>query len=132
MCCGVPGDLLLKNESVLNIRRVLRHLVIHSDSCGCLSPGVKSWLLHHGNAPARTSLLVRNFFANDNTVFTRLGPLRLFLFPNLRRPMKSRRFPRKKDFAGRAQGYTKKCLSEVLRGSEKALSQVYYILTGTI
>lgn len=27
----------------------------------------------------------------------------------------------------RAQGYTKKCLSEELRGLEKALAQVYYI-----
>ena len=29
--------------------------------------------------------------------------------------------------AGRDQGYTKKCLSEVFRGLEKALAQVYYI-----
>ena len=68
MCCGVSGDLLLKNESVLNIRRVLRHLVIHSDSCGCLSSGVKSRLLYHGNAPAHTSLVVRNFFANQHLI----------------------------------------------------------------
>ena len=32
-----------KNESVLSVRRVMRHLVIHLDSCSCLSPGVKSW-----------------------------------------------------------------------------------------
>ena len=67
-----------ESESVLSVRRVMRHLVIHSDSCGCLSPGVKSWLLHHGNEPAHRTLLIRNVLANNNTVFTRLGPLRLF------------------------------------------------------
>ena len=49
----------------------MQHLVIHSDSCGCRSSDVKSWLLHHDNAP----LLVRNVLANNNTVFTRLVPV---------------------------------------------------------
>ena len=35
-------------------------------------------MLHHANASAHTSLLVLNFLANNNTVFTRLGPLLLF------------------------------------------------------
>ena len=55
----------------------MRHLVIHTDSCRCQSPGVKSWLLHHSKSPAHTSLLVRNVLPN-NTVFTRSGPLRLY------------------------------------------------------
>ena len=63
-----------KNESVLSVRRVMRHLVIHSGSCDCLSPSVKLWLLHHRNSPAHTPLLVRNVLP----IFTRLGPLRLF------------------------------------------------------
>ena len=51
-----------KKESILSECHEMRHLVIHSDSCGCLPPGVNSWLLHHDNETAHTSLLVRNFF----------------------------------------------------------------------
>ena len=40
--------------------------------------------------------------------------------------MKGRRFATKKDFAGGTRDYTKKCFSEVLRGLEKALVQLYY------
>ena len=77
-CFGVLGDYLLsKKLSILSVRRVMRHLVIHTDSCRCQSPGVKSWLLHHSKSPAHTSLLVRNVLPN-NTVFTRSGPLRLY------------------------------------------------------
>ena len=95
-----------KNESVLSGRRVMRHLVIHSYSCGYLSPGAKSRLLHHGNEPAHTSLLVRNFLANNNNAFTRHGPLQ---------PMKGRRFAITEEI----DGLYKKCLSEVLRGFKK-------------
>lgn len=58
-----------------------------------------SWLLHHDNAPAHTSLLVRDFLAKNNTVITPqppyspdLAPCDFFLFPKLKRPMKGRRF----------------------------------------
>ena len=118
-----------KNESVLRVRRVMRHLVIQTDSCGRMSPGVMSWLLLHSKESAHTPLIVLNFLANNNTVFTRLDPLRLFLFPKLKRFTKGRRFTSKKDFAVRAQDHTKKCLSEVLRKLAKAVAQVYYILS---
>ncbi|UYV73654.1 hypothetical protein LAZ67_11000230 [Cordylochernes scorpioides] len=36
----------------------------------------KNWLLHHDNAPAHTSLLVRDILAKNNTVFPRSAPLR--------------------------------------------------------
>ena len=58
-----------------------------------------SWLLHHDNAPAHSSLLVRNFLAKNNTVIMPqppyspdLAPCDFFLFPRLKRPMKGRRF----------------------------------------
>ena len=57
------------------------------------------WLLHHDNAPAHSSLLVRNFLAKNNTLimpqppYSRdLAPYDFFLFPRLKRPMKGRRF----------------------------------------
>ena len=58
-----------------------------------------SWLLHHDNAPAHSSLLVRNFLAKNNTLIMPqppyspdLAPCDFFLFPRLKRPMKRRRF----------------------------------------
>ena len=57
------------------------------------------WLLHHDNAPAHSSLLVRNFLAKNNTVIMPqppyspdLVPCDFLLFPRLKRPMKGRRF----------------------------------------
>ncbi|UYV77019.1 hypothetical protein LAZ67_14002900, partial [Cordylochernes scorpioides] len=59
----------------------------------------KNWLLHHDNAPAYTSLLVRDFLAKNNTLmmpqppyFPDLAPCDFFLFPKLKRPMKGRRY----------------------------------------
>ncbi|UYV76531.1 hypothetical protein LAZ67_14001018 [Cordylochernes scorpioides] len=57
----------------------------------------KNWLLHHDNAPAHTSLLVRDFLAKNNTLMMpqppyspELAPGDFFLFPKLKRPMKGR------------------------------------------
>lgn len=59
----------------------------------------QNWLLHHDNAPAHTSLLVRDFLAKNNTVIMPqppyspdLAPCDFFLFPKLKKPMKGRRF----------------------------------------
>ncbi|UYV68008.1 hypothetical protein LAZ67_5002776 [Cordylochernes scorpioides] len=59
----------------------------------------KNWLLHHDNAPAHTSLLVRDFLAKNNTLMMPqppyspdLDPCDFFLFPKLKRPMKGRRY----------------------------------------
>ncbi|KAG5323782.1 MOS1T transposase, partial [Pseudoatta argentina] len=59
----------------------------------------KNWLLHHDNAPAHTSLLVREFVAKNNTLMISqppyspdLAPCDFFLFPKLKRPMKGRRY----------------------------------------
>ncbi|UYV70083.1 hypothetical protein LAZ67_7001725 [Cordylochernes scorpioides] len=61
----------------------------------------KNWLLHHDNASAHTSLLVRDFFAKNNTLMMPrppyspdLAPCDFFLFPKLKRPMKGRRYAR--------------------------------------
>ncbi|UYV78520.1 hypothetical protein LAZ67_16001878 [Cordylochernes scorpioides] len=60
---------------------------------------IKNWLLHHDNAPAHTSLLVRDFLAKNNTLMMPqppyspdLAPCDFFLFPKLKRPMKGRRY----------------------------------------
>ncbi|UYV76633.1 hypothetical protein LAZ67_14001537 [Cordylochernes scorpioides] len=59
----------------------------------------KNWFLHHDNAPAHTSLLVRDFLAQKHTLMMPqppyspdLAPCDFFLFPKLKRPMKGRRY----------------------------------------
>ncbi|UYV80238.1 hypothetical protein LAZ67_18002125 [Cordylochernes scorpioides] len=59
----------------------------------------KNWLLHHDNAPAHTSLLVRDLLAKNNTLMMPQPPYSpdlalydFFLFPKLKRPMKGRRY----------------------------------------
>ena len=58
-----------------------------------------SWFLHHDNAPAHSSLLVRNFLAKNNTVIMPQPPYSLDYAPvtfscsqKLKRPVKGRRF----------------------------------------
>ena len=57
------------------------------------------WILHHDNAPAHTSMLVREFLAKNKTVIMPqppyspdLAPADFFLFPKLKTPMKGKRF----------------------------------------
>ena len=59
-----------------------------------------SKLLHHDNAPAHSSLLMRAFLAKNNPTIIKgqpryspdLAPCDFFLSPKLKRPMKGRRF----------------------------------------
>ncbi|XP_018050140.1 PREDICTED: uncharacterized protein LOC108688408 [Atta colombica] len=49
-------------------------------------------MLHHDNAPAHTSLLVRNFFGQKQHHNHASVLCDFFLFPKLKRSMKGRRF----------------------------------------
>jgi histone-lysine N-methyltransferase SETMAR len=58
-----------------------------------------SWFLHHDNAPAHVSLLIRDSLANTNTTalpqpayLPDLAPAEFFLFPKLKSTLKERRF----------------------------------------
>jgi hypothetical protein len=58
-----------------------------------------NWFLHHHNAPAHTSLVVRQFLTSKNiTVIPHhpyspdLAPCDFFLFPKMKLPLKGRRF----------------------------------------
>ncbi|UYV63992.1 hypothetical protein LAZ67_2006273 [Cordylochernes scorpioides] len=77
----------------------------------------KNWLLHHDNAPAHTSLLVRDFLAKKNTLMmpqppysTDLAPCDFFLFLKLKRPMKGRRYA---------------TLDEIKTASKKELKKIF-------
>ena len=102
----------------------------------------QSWLLHHDNAPAHMSLLVRNFLVNNNTVIMPQPSYSPDFCPcNFLVSKTEETHERtnicydwgdKNCIAGRAQDYTKKCLSQVLQGLEKTLAQVYYIWRGLL
>ena len=96
-------------------------------SCGYLSPGASQ-----GIRQLKRHCLFVIFWTITTPNTPDLAPCDIYLFPKLKSPMNGLRFATMKDFAGRAQDYTKKCLSEVLRGLEKALAQVYYIWGGLL
>jgi hypothetical protein len=56
-----------------------------------------NWFLHHDNAPAHTSLVVRQFLVSKNTTIIPhnspdLAPCDVFLFPKMKLRLKGRRF----------------------------------------
>ena len=72
-----------------------KQFVRNSQNCG----KKQSWILHHDNAPAHTSMLVLEFLAKNKTVIMPqplyspyLDPADVFLFPKLKTPMKGKRF----------------------------------------
>jgi len=59
----------------------------------------QNWLLHHDNAPAHASLLIRSYLAKHQTSAVPhlpyspdLAPADFFLFPKLKTTLKRRRF----------------------------------------
>ncbi|UYV79212.1 hypothetical protein LAZ67_17001536 [Cordylochernes scorpioides] len=92
----LPQGRRVNKEHYLQVMRNLREAIRQK------SPGLwknKIWLLHHDNAPAHTSLLVRDLLAKNNTLMMPqpphspdLAPCDFFLFPKLKRPMKGRRY----------------------------------------
>jgi len=58
-----------------------------------------TWMLHHDNAPAHASLLIRSYLAKHHTSVVPhppycpdLAPADFFLFPKLKTTLKGRRF----------------------------------------
>ncbi|UYV73990.1 JRKL, partial [Cordylochernes scorpioides] len=92
----LPQGRTVNKEYYLQVMRNLREVIRQK------RPDLwknKNWLLHHNNASAHTSLLVRDFLAKNNTLMMPqppyspdLAPCDFFLFPKLKRPMKGRRY----------------------------------------
>ncbi|UYV68829.1 hypothetical protein LAZ67_6001150 [Cordylochernes scorpioides] len=84
----------------------------------------KNWLLHHDNAPAHTSLLVRDFLVKSYTLMMPqppyspdLAPCDFFWFPKLKRPMKGRRYATLDEIKTASKEELKKILkSDFLKG----------------
>ncbi|UYV74812.1 hypothetical protein LAZ67_12001111 [Cordylochernes scorpioides] len=92
----LPQGITVNKEYYLQVMRNLREAIRQK------RPDLwknKNWLLRHDNAPAHTSLLVRDLLAKNNTLMMPqppyspdLAPCDFFLFPKLKRPMKERRY----------------------------------------
>ena len=96
----------------------------------------KNWLLHHDNAPAHTSLLLRKFLAKNNTLMMPqppyspdLAPCEFFLFPKLKRPMKGRRYATFEEIKAASKEelnkITKNDFLKCFENWKKTLAQVY-------
>ena len=92
----LPRGQTVNKEYYLQVQRRLREAIRkkHTDLWKN-----NSWLLHHDNATAHTSLLVREFLAKNNTVTMPrppyspdMAPRDFFLFPKIERTLKGRRF----------------------------------------
>ncbi|UYV70093.1 hypothetical protein LAZ67_7001761 [Cordylochernes scorpioides] len=94
----ITGDEAVE-RSIRNITCKLCAICAKQNARNARICGRKNWLLHHDNAPAHTSLLVRDLLAKNNTLMMPqppyspdLAPCDFFLFPKLKRPMKGRRY----------------------------------------
>ncbi|UYV62765.1 hypothetical protein LAZ67_2001857 [Cordylochernes scorpioides] len=92
----LPQGRTVNKEYYLQVMRNLREAIRQKRPDLWMN---KNWLLHHDNAPAHNSLLVRDFLAKNNTLMMPqppyspdLAPCDFFLFPKLKRPMKGRRY----------------------------------------
>ncbi|UYV78911.1 hypothetical protein LAZ67_17000241 [Cordylochernes scorpioides] len=129
----LPQGRTVNKEYYLQVMRNLREAI------GQKRPDLwknKNWLLHHNNAPAHTSLLVRDRLAKNNTLMMPqppyspdLAPCDFFLFPKLKRPMKGRRYATLDEIKTASKEELKKIFKndffEVLRRLEKPLAQKY-------
>ena len=92
----LPQGRTVNKEYYLEVMRRLRGEIREKRPELCKN---NSWLLHHDDGPAHSSLLVRNVLAKNNTVIMPqppyspdLAPCDFSLFPRLKRPMKGLRF----------------------------------------
>ncbi|UYV64164.1 hypothetical protein LAZ67_2006834 [Cordylochernes scorpioides] len=98
-CRGVVHNEFLPQGRTVNKEYYLQVCAKQSARNARICGRTKKWLLHHDNAPAHTSLLVRDFLAKNNTLMMPqppyspdLAPCDFFLFPKLKRPMKGQRY----------------------------------------
>ena len=85
----LPQVHTVNKEYYLEVMRQLR-ITIHQ-KCTELWKN-QSWILHHDNAPAHTSMLVCEFLVENKTVIMPQQPYSPNFFPKLRTPMKEERF----------------------------------------
>jgi transposase len=89
-------------------------------------------MLHHDNAPANASLLIREFLAKQETIvvpqppyFPDLAPADFFLFPKLKSTLKGRRFQTVEEIKRKFATGPSRHPTEHVPELEKTLGAVY-------
>ena len=84
----VPRGETVNKEFYLNVLKRLREAMRRKRPEACTN---NTWMLHHDNAPAHASLLIREFLTKHQTIavppaalLSRFGPCGLFLFPQVK------------------------------------------------
>ena len=87
---------VIRGNCGLNVREVANEVGICIGSCHqILRPELwenQIWMLHHNNASAHASLLIRSYLAKHPPYSPDLAPADFFLFPKLKTTLKGRRF----------------------------------------
>jgi len=93
---NVPRGETVNKELYLNVMKCLRAAVRRKRPEAWTN---NTWMLHHDNAPAHASLLIREFLTkHETTVVSQppyspdLAPADFFLFPKLKSSLKGHRF----------------------------------------
>ena len=93
----------------------------------------KNWLLHHYNAPAHTSLVVRQFLTSKNiTVISNspcspgLAPCDFFLFPKMKVRLKGRHFDTTEEIHAESQEIIDTLIFENFQGCMKSWETRWY------
>jgi len=93
---NVPRGETVNKELYLNVMKCLRAAVRRKRPEAWTN---NTWMLHHDNAPAHVSLLIREFLTKHETTVVPqppyspdLVPADFFLFPKLKSSLKGRRF----------------------------------------
>jgi transposase len=91
-----------------------------------------SWLLHHNNVPAHTTLSIRKFFAKhsiptipQSPYSPDLSPPYFFLFPKLKITLKGRRFQTVEDIITNVTNNLKVIPQRALPKVEKVVREVH-------
>jgi len=92
----VPRGEIVNKEFYLKVMKHLREAVRRKRPEAWTN---KTWMLHHNNAPAHASLLIREFLAKQDMIVVPqptyspdLAPADFFLFPKLKSTLKGHRF----------------------------------------
>ena len=105
----VPSGKIVNGKFFCEILRRLR------ENVRCKWPEISNngdWLLHQDNAPAHTSLVVREFLTNNNMTTVphpayspHLAPFNFYMFPKLKLQVKGWRFVTPEEIQHNRNGY---------------------------
>ena len=109
----LPQGCTVNTEYYLEVMRRLCEAIRQKCTELCKN---QSWILHHDNAPADTSMFVRVFFTKNKTVIMPDSPdlssADVFFVPKLKTPMKGERFATIEEIKEKSKQELQKCFED--------------------